>query len=116
MSRTEIRKGPGSGPREGEAAMRTLPLAAIVGALMFGSYVLAQEKPVYTSEAMLRRIARDTAVILDVGSCVLPDKTERAVNTSVTVDGRTFRCVEVLDRNFRRRGVAWTPVLDGRAP
>jgi hypothetical protein len=42
--------------------------------------------------------------------CVLPDKTEGAVNSTVTVTGRTYRCVEVFDENFQPRGVAWTPV------
>jgi len=114
--------------------MRMLPLAVIVGTLAFGTYVSAQDKPTpkptytsetmlkringdtstpkptYTSEEMLKRINGGTAAALDAVNCVLPDKSERAANTTVTVDGRTFRCVEVLDSNFKRRGVAWTPV------
>jgi hypothetical protein len=42
--------------------------------------------------------------------CVLADKTERAVNATVTLDGRTSRCVEILDENLQPRGAAWTPV------
>jgi hypothetical protein len=108
--------------REGEVvdggnSMRTLPVAVIVGAFAFGTCLSAQDKPTpkptYTSEAMLKRI-RDggaaTADRADAVNCVLPDKTERPVNTAVTVAGRTYRCVEVLDENFQRRGVAWTPV------
>jgi hypothetical protein len=96
--------------------MRMLPVAVIVGAFAFGNYVLAQDKPTpkptYTSEAMLKRISGGTATVLDVVNCVLPDKTERAVNTTFSeLDGRTYRCVVVLDQNFQRRGVAWTPVV-----
>ena len=69
-------------------------------------------KPMYTAEAMLRRIGGSAATSdrVDAVNCVLPDKTERAVNTTFTVDGRTYRCVDVLDQNLQRRGVAWTPV------
>jgi hypothetical protein len=98
--------------------MRMLPVAAaIVGALAFGNYyVSAQDeptpKPTYTSEAMLRGIrAASAATALDVVNCTAPDTTQRAVNTTFTeLDGRMYRCVVVLDRNFQRRGVAWTPV------
>ena len=69
--------------------MSMLPVAVIVGAFAFGNHVSAQ----------------DTATPMN---CALPDKTERAVNTTVAVDGRTYRCVDVLDEIFRRRGVAWT--------
>jgi hypothetical protein len=68
--------------------------------------------PLYTSEAMLRR-DRDAATTTDRADavqCVLPDRTERAVSATVTVDGRTYRCVELLDENFEPRGAAWTPV------
>ena len=93
--------------------MRMLALAVIVGAFGLGNYVSAQDKPaptpksVYTSEAMLRRISGSAPFVLDVNNCVLPDKTERAVNATVTVGDRAYRCVEVLDHNFQRRGVAW---------
>jgi hypothetical protein len=97
--------------------MRMLPVAVIVGAFAFGNYyVSAQDrptpKPTYTPEAMLKRIRDANAgFILDAVNCVLQDKTERAVNTTFTeLDGRTYRCVVVVDQNFQRRGVAWTPV------
>ena len=88
--------------------MRMLPLAVIVGAFACGTDLSAQDKPLYTVEAMLRRIGAATAVA-DANNCVLPDKAERPVNTTVTFEGRTFRCVEVLDENLQRRGVAWSP-------
>jgi hypothetical protein len=101
--------------------MRMLPVAAIVGAFALGSYVSAQEsptptptpKPRYTSEAMRQRMSAGSAAPRDrpdAMNCVLPNGSERALNTTVTVDGRTYRCIEVLDHNFQRRGVAWTPV------
>lgn len=73
--------------------MRMLPVAVVVGAFACGTHVSAQQKP--------------TTERTDAG-CVLPDKVERAVNATVTVDGRTYRCVEVLDENLQPRGVAWT--------
>ena len=93
--------------------MKMLSLVVIVGAVAFGGYVSAQDqpepsKPVYTSEAMLRRIA---LAGLNPARCVLPDSTtELSVNSAVTVEGKTYRCVEVLNNNFQRIGVAWTPV------
>lgn len=91
--------------------MRMLPVVVIVGAVAFGSFVSAQDKPTpkptYTSEMMRMRI---TGGGTGITNCVLPDKTERAVNTTVTVDGKSYRCVEMLDQNFQRIGVAWTPV------
>ena len=96
--------------------MRMLAVAVIVSAFAFGNYVSAQDKPTpkptYTTEVMLKRIRDASAATpLDVVNCTLPDKTERAVNTTFTeLDGRTYRCVVVLDQNFQRRGVAWTPV------
>ncbi len=105
--------------------MRILRLAVIVGACAVGTSVSAQDnpaptpsaKPTYTAEAMRNRVRRAVPTtpvlpptVLDALNCVLPDKTERAVNTIVTVNGRSYRCVEVLDQNFNRRGVAWPPV------
>jgi hypothetical protein len=79
--------------------------------LNFQPRVAWAAKPPYTSEAMLRRdvsainaAATDRA---DVLKCLLPDKTERAVNTPVTVDGRTYYCVEALEEDLQQRGVAW---------
>ena len=111
--------------------MKMLPVAVIVSAFTFGNYVLAQDKPTpkptYTSEAMLKRISEGSetrpkppytsdAMLRRISdgstmTCVLPDKTTRVVNTTVTVDGKTYRCVEVLDNNLRPNGVAWTLVL-----
>jgi hypothetical protein len=78
-------------------------------------------RPRYTSEAMLKRIgsaARDVAAArgldarlrFDEPTCFLPDKTEHLVETTVTVEGRTYRCVDILDRQLQSSGVAWTPV------
>ena len=92
--------------------MRTLPLAVIVGALALGNHVTAQDpptpKPTYTSETGRLRISGGGGT--SATRCALPDKTEREVNTTVTVDGRSYRCVQVLNRNFQWIGVAWTPV------
>jgi len=101
----------------------TATVAAIVGAFAFGHYALAQDKPtptptpkpapmVYRTGDMLSSARPATATTpLDVVNCTAPDITERAVNTTFTeLDGRMYRCVVVLDRNFQRRGVAWTPV------
>ena len=102
--------------------MRMLPVAAIVGAVAFGHYVSAQGTPTPTPtsppiynrpEAVrLRQLSgADAATPLDVVNCTAPDTTQRAVNTTFTeLDGRMYRCVVILDRNFQRRGVAWTPV------
>jgi hypothetical protein len=54
---------------------------------------------------MLKRIAGHDVV------CALADKTERLMNQTVTVDGTTYRCAQVLDENLRPIGVAWTRVL-----
>lgn len=66
-----------------------------------------QPKPFYTSEAMLRRIGGGNAATSrgDVARCDLS-----TMNTNVSVDGRTYRCVEMLDGNFQPRGLVWTPV------
>jgi len=104
--------------------MRMLPVAAIVGAVAFGNYYLsAQGAPTPTptptpkiyvrpeAERLRQLRGADAATPLDVVNCTAPDTTERAVNTTFTeLDGRMYRCVVVLDRNFQRRGVAWTPV------
>jgi hypothetical protein len=77
--------------------MRMLPVAIIVGAFALGNSVSGQDNLTPGPRA-------------DSMTCVLPDRTEHAVNTAVTVDGRTYRCVEALDQDFQPRGVAWTPV------
>ena len=91
--------------------MMMLPVVVIVGAIALGSYVSAQDapsapKPVYTAEAMRARISGN----VPGQRCFLPDRAERAVNTTVTVEGKSYRCVAVLDWSFQQIGVAWTPV------
>jgi hypothetical protein len=99
-----------------------LLVAVIVGAFACGSFVSAQEqrpsKPAYTSEAMLARISGgSTATTQRVDAmCALPDKSERAVNATVAVDVRTYRCVEVLDQNLQPLGAAWTSVSASGKP
>jgi hypothetical protein len=88
-----------------------LPLAVIVGALALGTFLSAQDKPTYTAEMMRKRIGGGGTAVTN---CVLPDKTERPVNTTVTVDGKSYRCVDVLDQNFQWIGVGWTPVSPQR--
>ena len=88
--------------------MKMLSLAVIVSAVAFGNYLSAQDKPRYTAEAMRERVRRPT--VPEIQRCVLPDNTQRAVNTSVTFDGKSYRCVVMLDQNFLPLGVAWTPV------
>ena len=90
--------------------MRMLPVVVIVGAVALGSYVSAQDtptspKPWYSSAEMRKRISGDIP-----DTCVLFDKTEHRVNTTVTVAAKTYRCVTVLDQNLQRIGEAWTPV------
>lgn len=91
--------------------MRMLALAVIVGALAFGDYVSAQDKPVvvgkprYTAEAMRQRISGTPTA-----PCRLADKTEHPISTTVAFAGRTYRCVTVLDENFNPVGAAWTAV------
>jgi hypothetical protein len=94
---------------KGGDVMRMLSALVIVGAVAVGGYTSAQDnpaspKPPYTNPAMVR-IFGHTPV-----SCVLPDKTDRPVDSVVAVDGRTYRCVEVLSPEFFPLGVAWTPV------
>ena len=92
--------------------MKKLPLVVSICAVVLGSYLFAQDKPVvvskpqYTAEAMRKRIAGETAA-----TCRLADKTEHLVTTEVSLGGRTYRCVTVLDENLIPAGAAWTPVL-----
>ena len=91
--------------------MRRLPVVVLVGAVAFGSYVSAQDKPVvvgkprYTAEAMRQRISGETPV-----TCPLADKTQHPVSTTVAFAGKTYRCVMVLNENFNPVGAAWTRV------
>ena len=89
--------------------MRMLTIAVIAAAVAFGSYASAQDKPVvvskprYTADAMRKKISGDGGA-----TCVLADKTEHPVTTTVAFAGKTYRCVEVLDEHLRPNGAAWT--------
>ena len=91
--------------------MRMLPLAVIVGALAFGNYSSAQDKPVvvgkprYTTEAMRQRMSAEPTA-----TCRLADKTAHLISTTVAFAGKTYRCVTVLNENFNPVGAAWTAV------
>lgn len=95
----------------GDAAMKRLPVVLILCAWPLGNYIGAQDapaapKPPYTSVEMRKRISGDIPV-----TCLLAaDKTEHLVNRTVTVAGKTYRCVSVLDEHLTRVGAAWTPV------
>jgi hypothetical protein len=99
-------------PARLEAAMRMLPLAVIVGALAVGNHVAAQDtptpKPTYASGTGRLRILGGGGT--SARRCALPDTTERELNTTVTIDGKSYRCVQVLNQHFQWIGVAWTPV------
>ena len=90
--------------------MKMLPVFVLVGAIVLGSYVSAQDKPVvvskprYTADVMRKNIRRANP------TCRLADKTDHLVTTAVAVGGKTYRCVTMLDENFETVGAAWTPV------
>jgi hypothetical protein len=93
--------------------MRMRSLAVIVGVFALGPCVSAQDrpepKPPYTSAAMLQRFAGGSATTpAERMACIHPDKTDVPLNTTVRVDGRSIRCLEVLDQRFVSRGPAWT--------
>lgn len=94
--------------------MRMLALALIAVACCAEGGVAAQDKPdprpVYTSEAMLQRIRQNSTAGRAALRCVLPDKTEHAVDATVTVRGRMYECVETFDQNLQPSGAVWTPV------
>jgi hypothetical protein len=86
-------------------------IAAFVGVLAVVASVSAQDepawpKPLYTSDAMLKRIGSSDPSRHPL-SCAFRDATERAVNTTVDVDGSTYRCVQVLDSNLQPTGLGW---------
>ena len=91
--------------------MRMLLLVMTVGALAFGDYVLAQDKPVvvgkprYTGEVMRQRMSD-----APTATCRLADKTEHLISTTVVFSGRTYRCVTVLNEKLNPVGAAWTAV------
>lgn len=95
--------------------MRMVPAVVVVGAFACGGYLSAQDtpassKPVYTPEAMMRRIAGQRIAGHNPVTCVAPDKTERSVGMTLAAGGRVFRCVQVLDETLKPLGVAWTPM------
>ena len=91
--------------------MRMLPVVGIVAAIGFVSYVSAQDKPVvvgkppYTAEAVRKRVSGEIP-----RTCVLADKTEHLVGTTVATTGKRYRCVTVFNENFAPVGAAWTAV------
>ena len=91
--------------------MRTLLAAAVVvGVFVAAESVSGQAgapKPPATFEDMLKQIGGASG---DGGTgCVHRQTTTgHALNTSLTVDGRTFTCVAVLDHTLATRGMAWT--------
>ena len=91
--------------------MRQLAALAIICTVALGNYLFAQDKPTvvdkprYTAADMRKRISGDIPV-----TCVLADKTQYLVDTTVAVAGKTYRCVRVLDENLQPSGAAWTPV------
>jgi hypothetical protein len=44
--------------------------------------------------------------------CALPDGTTHRINAKVTYNGWSYLCVEALDANLVRSGVAWMRVAD----
>ena len=97
----------------GDGGMKKLPLVVSICAVVLGSYLFAQDKPVvvskaprYTADAMRKKISGETAA-----TCRLADKTEHLVTTEVALGGKTYRCVTVLNENLIPAGAAWTPVL-----
>jgi hypothetical protein len=90
--------------------MKMLAVVVLIGAVALGGYALAQDKPVvvtkpqYTTDVMRKRISGNAPV-----ACRTADNAEFLVTTAVAVGGRTYRCVTVLDENFRPVGAAWTP-------
>jgi hypothetical protein len=90
--------------------MKKLLVLATICAMPFATYVFAQDKPASSkprySATEMRKLKSDAIS----RSCFLADKTEHLVNTTVTVAGKTYRCVTVLDENLNRIGEAWTPV------
>jgi hypothetical protein len=58
---------------------------------------------------VMRKLA-GLVIICTLVTCVLSDKREFLVDTSVAVGGKTYRCVTVLDENLKPAGAAWTPV------
>ena len=87
----------------------------LIGAVAFGSFALAQDKPEvvskprYTTEVMRQRVRGRIPV-----TCRLADNTQHRVTTAVAVSGKTYRCVFVLDENLKPAGAAWTRVEDQR--
>ena len=94
--------------------MKKLPVVVLIGAVAFGNYLFAQDKPVvvskpiarYTADAMRKKISGETSA-----PCRLADKTEHLLTTEVALGGKTYRCVAVLNENLIPAGAAWTPVL-----
>ena len=48
--------------------------------------------------------------------CGMPDGTSRTVDTVMTFQGTTYRCVTVFDGNLVPAGVAWTRVQEQQTP
>ena len=90
--------------------MKQLAALVIICTVALGN-LFAQDKPTvvgkprYAAAEMRKRISGDIPV-----TCVLADKTQYRVDTTVAVAGKMYRCVTVLDENLQPSGAAWTPV------
>lgn len=94
--------------------MKTFVIAVVVAASSLCAHLLAQDapaptpptKPVYTPEAMVKRIRDGNAA--GARTCALADGSRHEVAATVSVNGWTYRCLHILDRNLRPNGAAWT--------
>jgi len=74
------------------------------------SVLLDRERAASSARVEQRR--QQISALAGTGECALPDQTTRPVNTKVTFNGWSYLCVEVLDRQLARQGVAWTRITD----
>jgi hypothetical protein len=59
-----------------------------------------------------RRPTERSACAQGASECALPDGTTHRINAKVTYNGWSYLCVEALDANLVRSGVAWMRVAD----
>jgi len=95
--------------------MKTLSVLAFAGAVALGSYASAQDTPVVVKKPVYRTMIERARIGDEFRSdrpatCLVADRTGHFVTTEVAFGGRTYRCVTVVDENFRPAGAAWTPV------
>src|SRR5688572_32335964 len=106
--------------------MAKLTFAAVVGVLALvgiGSAQAPQQQPNQTTE-LRQLVEEDLEQARQIqaarrpetaGRCAMPDGTNRLVNTTVTFNGWSYRCVAVFNQNFKSTGVAWSLVPDSTA-